>query len=37
LVGVSTIRLSGWVKEGGRELRGFFIPFADANGTDSIS
>jgi len=34
---VSTIRVSGWVKEGGRELRHFFIPFAHANGTDSIA
>jgi tetratricopeptide (TPR) repeat protein len=34
--GVSTIRVSGWVKDASERARRSFIPFAYANGTDLI-
>jgi|GEM_PF-2870458 len=34
---VSTIRVNGWDKERLKSRRNFLIPFAYANGTDSIS
>jgi hypothetical protein len=37
VVVVSTIRVSGWVKTAVENYGSFFIPFAYANGTDSIA